>query len=103
MLLFQSAIEKLKPPVTMAFLGDTKYFTCLSNGHKKWSFNNGELPLNVDILGRPKKYITIKTVVANNEGTYRCVTIKNTGHIHVAEGRLIVSGKFRQLTITFTE
>ena len=94
-------VVNLLPYNKTAMVGGTVKFYCDLNTETKknwkknnWTFNDGALPTNVDILGPLEQHIQIKNIQIDNVGIYKCTTSTQYGYEVVAEGQLVVVCEF---------
>lgn len=93
-------VVPLVPSSKTSMVGEMITFDCSASiilTGKKWTFNDGPLPNNVDVLGKSQNRIQIRNIQRNNEGLYRCITKDVYGLETISEGRLIVVSKVIKL------
>ena len=82
----------LYPRFQTVNIGDNAEFKCGTKNHKKWTFENSELPDNVLITGKDNETIKIQNVQLSNSGIYRCIYTDYNDLDIVEKGQLAVTG-----------
>ena len=85
----------LLPHSKTTMIGRKAKFYCdiHTQAEKKWTFNDGPLPNNANIIGPLQKYIQISDIELSNAGVYKCITKDQNNSLIVSEGRLQVVGE----------
>ena len=83
--------DKIYPVQHTVMKGDSASFICLTDTRAKWSFNDEELPSNVNTFG--KGFLNIKNIAWTNQGYYICEGTAERKKFYT-RGLLEITGSF---------